>query len=131
MVAGIGASTKIIVENWNGVPYVKPYARVRDTITFLRAALAGEKVDEEYETFTVKRFQLAAKIEQQPPIVIGAVRPRMLGLSGELGDGAVRDSRLREEDRDPCGRVPVADGRFSWRTELVSASYGRALLSGR
>ncbi len=97
VVAGIGASTKTIVENWNGVPYVKPYARVRDTLSFLRAALAGEKVDEEYETFTVKRFQLAAKIEQPPPIVIGAVRPRMLGLSGELGDGAVLNNVSAED----------------------------------
>ena len=89
VVVGIGGSTKVIVEDWNGVPYVKPYARVRDTIRFLRAALAGEKVDEEYESFRVKGFRLRAKIEQQPPIVIGAVRPRMLALSGELGDGAV------------------------------------------
>jgi len=89
VIAGIGASTKIIVENWNGVPYEKPYSRVRDTITFLKAALAGEKVDEEYETFTVKRFRLHAKIEQPPPLVIGAVRPKMLELSGSHADGAV------------------------------------------
>ena len=54
-------------------------------------------MDEEYETFTVKRFQLAAKIEQPPPIVIGAVRPRMLALSGELGDGAVLNNVSAED----------------------------------
>ena len=89
VVVGIGSSSKVIVEDWNGVPFEKPYARVRDTIRFLRAALAGEKVDEEYETFRVKGFRLRAKVEQPPPIVIGANRPRMLGLSGELGDGAI------------------------------------------
>ena len=35
-----------------------------DTITFLKAALAGEKVDGEYETSAVKRFRLTAKLEQ-------------------------------------------------------------------
>lgn len=88
VVVGIGSSTRTIVEDWNAVPYEKPYARVRDTIRFLRAALAGEKVDEEYESFRVNGFRLRAKVEQPPPIVIGAVRPRMLALSGELGDGA-------------------------------------------
>ncbi len=89
VLVGLGASTKVIVEDWNGVPYVKPLSRVRDTIRFLRAALAGEKVDEEYDTFSVKRFRLAAKIEQPPPITIGAVRPRMLALAGEVGDGVI------------------------------------------
>ena len=34
----------VIVEGWNGIPFEKPYARVRDTLRFLRRALAGEKV---------------------------------------------------------------------------------------
>ena len=101
VIAGIGASTKIIVENWNGVPYVKPYSRVRDTITFLKAALAGEKVDEEYDTFSVKRFRLAAKIEQPPPITIGAVRQRMLALAGEVGDGVI----LGNVSAEDCKKV--------------------------
>ncbi|MCU1504509.1 MAG: luciferase-like, subgroup, partial [Ilumatobacteraceae bacterium] len=42
---GIGASSNVIVENWNGVPFVKPYQRVRDTAVFLRRALSGDKVD--------------------------------------------------------------------------------------
>lgn len=89
VVVGIGPSTKVIVENWNNIPYEKPYSRVRDTVTFLRAALAGEKVDEEYETFAVKRFRLAAKIEQPPPIVIGGSQPKMLSLAGSHADGAI------------------------------------------
>ncbi len=46
----------VIVERWNGMKFDKPYQRVRDTIRFLRAALTGEKVDEEYETFTRARL---------------------------------------------------------------------------
>src|ERR1043165_6661211 len=50
---GLGTSSNVIVERWNGMTFEKPYQRVRDTIRFLRAALAGEKVTEEYETFAV------------------------------------------------------------------------------
>ena len=40
---GVGTSSPVIVENWNGIPFDKPYQRVRDTVRFLRAALSGEQ----------------------------------------------------------------------------------------
>ena len=43
-VAGIGASSNVIVEGWNNVQFVEPYKRVRDTLHFLRAALAGDNL---------------------------------------------------------------------------------------
>jgi len=58
----IGASSPTVVEDWNAQPYEKPYQRMRDSLRFLRAALAGERIDSEYETFSVRRFQLAAKL---------------------------------------------------------------------
>ena len=48
----------MIVERWNGLAFDKPYQRVRDTLRFLRAALSGEKVTEEYETFHVDSVRL-------------------------------------------------------------------------
>ncbi len=41
---GIGSSSNVIVERWNGVPFVEPYKSVRDVVRFLREAMAGEKV---------------------------------------------------------------------------------------
>ena len=61
---GVGSSSDVIVERWNATPFVEPYKRVRDTVRFLRAALTGEKVDAEYETFTVRGFRLGRRIEQ-------------------------------------------------------------------
>jgi len=49
-VLGVGSSSNVIVERWNGIPFEQPYQHVRDTVRFLRAALAGEKVTAEYET---------------------------------------------------------------------------------
>jgi probable F420-dependent oxidoreductase len=86
---GIGTSSNVIVENWNGIPFEKPYQRVRDTLRFLRAALAGEKVTADYETFSVKGFRLGASVDEMPPLLVAALRPGMLRLAGREGDGAI------------------------------------------
>ncbi len=88
-VVGIGSSSNIIVENWNAVRFEKPYQRVRDTVKFLQRALTGERVDEQYETFTVKGFRLGRLPEVQPSIMIAALRSGMLKLAGRLSDGAI------------------------------------------
>ena len=86
---GIGTSSNVIVERWNGIPFEQPYQKVRDMVRFLRTALTGEKVSEEYETFTVKGFKLGIVPEQQPRILIAALREGMLRLAGREGDGAI------------------------------------------
>ena len=88
-VFGIGSSSNVIVERWNGIPFEEPYKRTRDMVRFLRRALTGEKVDEQYDTFTVKGFRLGRVPEQVPPIVVAALRPGMLRLAGREGDGAI------------------------------------------
>jgi probable F420-dependent oxidoreductase len=86
---GIGTSSNVIVERWNGLPFEKPYERVRDTLRFLRAALAGEKVTAEYETFKVNGFRLGRPPAQVPPLLVAALRPGMLRLAGREGDGVI------------------------------------------
>ncbi len=86
---GIGTSSDVIVERWNGMTFDQPYQRTRDTIRFLRAALTGEKVDEEYETFRVRGFRLGIPVPEQPPILVAALREGMLRLAGRKGDGAI------------------------------------------
>jgi probable F420-dependent oxidoreductase len=88
-VLGIGASSPAIVERWNAGEFTKPYARTRDTLRFLKKALAGEKVTETYETFAVKGFKLERAPKTPPKIVLAALRPRMLRLAAEEADGAI------------------------------------------
>jgi probable F420-dependent oxidoreductase len=88
-VLGVGTSSDVIVERWNGIPFHKPYQRTRDMVRFLRQALTGEKVDADFETLTVKGFRLGRKPEVIPPILIAALRPGMLRLAGTEGDGAI------------------------------------------
>jgi probable F420-dependent oxidoreductase len=88
-VLGIGTSSEAIVQRWNGIPFEEPYKRVRDTLRFLRSALAGEKVKEEYATFAVKGFKLDNAPAAPPPIVLAALRPGMLRLAAREADGAI------------------------------------------
>ncbi len=88
-VCGIGSSSNVIVERWNSIEFDKPYQRVRDTIRFLRRALTGEKVTEEYDTFSVKGFRLALALDEPVPILVAALREGMLRLAGREGDGAI------------------------------------------
>jgi probable F420-dependent oxidoreductase len=80
-VLGIGSSSNVIVERWNGIPFEKPRTRVRETVAFLRAALAGERAGD-------GRFKLEKPPPEPVPIYIAALRERMLQTAGELGDGA-------------------------------------------
>lgn len=98
-VMGIGTSSDTIVERWNGIPFDEPYKRVRDTVRFLRKALAGEKVKEEYDTFTVKGFKLDNAPASPPPIVLAALRPGMLRLAAREADGAITNWLAPEDVR--------------------------------
>ncbi|GAA2084041.1 LLM class F420-dependent oxidoreductase [Actinomadura alba] len=88
-VLGIGTSSPVIVERWNGVPFEEPYKRVRDTLRFLRSALKGEKVTVDHDTVSVKGFALDLVPETPPPIVLAALRPGMLRLAAREADGAI------------------------------------------
>lgn len=88
---GIGTSSDVIVERWNGIPFTDPYRRARDTLRFLRAALSGEKVTAAYDTFEVKGFRLTVGAPPDPPIplLLAALRPQMLRLAAREADGAI------------------------------------------
>jgi len=80
-VMGIGTSSKVAVEQWNGIPFVQPYQRSRDMLRFLREALAGGKVTREYETFSVDGFRLDPAPATPPALALAALRPGMVKLA--------------------------------------------------
>jgi probable F420-dependent oxidoreductase len=79
-VLGIGASSDRIVEGWNEIPFERPLEKVSRTVDFLRPALAGERTENGF------------KLEQAPPgpvpIVLAALRGKMLRLAVDKADGA-------------------------------------------
>src|SRR3954463_12627294 len=79
-VLGLGSSSNVIVERWNGVPFEKPLSRMRAALEALRPVLAGDRGP--------GGFRLETPPSSPVPIVVAALRGRMLGLAAELGDGA-------------------------------------------
>jgi probable F420-dependent oxidoreductase len=105
-VMGIGASSNVIVEGWNGIPFENPYARVRDCVEFLRRALAGEKIDEDFESFSIRGYRLqTAPLLEPPRILVAALRAEMLGLAGRVGDGAILNWLSAEDVKTVAPRV--------------------------
>jgi len=88
-VLGLGASSPVIVGNWNGIAFDKPYLRSRDVLRFVKSALAGGRVDGTFDTFAIKRFKLEQAPALPPPVLLAALRPQMLRLAGREADGAI------------------------------------------
>jgi alkanesulfonate monooxygenase SsuD/methylene tetrahydromethanopterin reductase-like flavin-dependent oxidoreductase (luciferase family) len=79
-VLGLGSSSNVIVERWNGVPFERPLSKVREAVARLRPVLAGER--------GLGGFHLETPPEHPIPIVLAALRARMLALAAEVADGA-------------------------------------------
>ena len=77
---GIGASSDRIIEGWNGMPFERPLSKMSETIDFLRTALSGERAD--------GGFKLERPPEMRVPIILAALRGKMLKLAVEKADGA-------------------------------------------
>jgi probable F420-dependent oxidoreductase len=88
-VFGIGTSSPVIVERWNGIEFAQPYQRAKDTLRFLRKALGGEKVTEKYPTFRVTGFRLEAPPADPPALALAALRPQMIKLAAAEADAAI------------------------------------------
>jgi probable F420-dependent oxidoreductase len=77
---GIGASSDRIVEGWNDMPFSKPLTRMAETVDFMDAAFAGER--------TTTGFKLEQVPAEPPPIILAALRGKMLRLAVERAAGA-------------------------------------------
>lgn len=86
-ILGLGSSSHAIVENWHGTPFRKPLARVRETVIAVRGMLAGQKVALDGDTLRTHGFRLMVPPAGPVPIYVGALKPAMLELAGEIGDG--------------------------------------------
>jgi probable F420-dependent oxidoreductase len=107
---GIGSSSNVIVERWNGVPFVEPYKRVRDMVRFLREALDGEKVTQRYDTFEVQGFKLGVRPEVKPKILVAALREGMLRLAAREADGTIINWLSADDVVRVAGVVNAAAG---------------------
>lgn len=92
---GLGASGPQVSEGWHGVRFGKQLARTRDYVSVVRMALARERVEYHGETLELplpdgpgKALKLTiAPVQERLPIVLAALGPKNVALTGEIADG--------------------------------------------
>ena len=72
-----------------GIKVTRPLKTMREYVQLLRAFSSGETVDFDGEIFRVKGAKLGLKTTSPMSIYMTAVRPKMLRLAGEIGDGVL------------------------------------------
>ncbi|WP_375486924.1 LLM class F420-dependent oxidoreductase [uncultured Jatrophihabitans sp.] len=88
-VLGLGASSPVIVGDWNGIPFEQPFRRTRDVLRTTNALLGGERVTGDFDTISVHRFKLDKAPDPKPMVLVAALRAQMLRLAGRESDGAI------------------------------------------
>jgi F420-dependent oxidoreductase-like protein len=85
---GIGVSHRASMETALGLDMVRPLEVMREYVLVLRAALSGS-VKHEGARYRVAWQSGMPKLPPAPPILLAALSPKMLELSGEIADGVV------------------------------------------
>jgi probable F420-dependent oxidoreductase len=122
----LGASSPLLVERWNGIQYRRPLARLADQLRFLRAALAGERVRDGFETFSSEGFALAEPPAAPPAVLVAAAGPRAMALAAAEGDG-VAVNWVAPGELDRLEELPPDRGRVALVT-AVCPSPDRAVV---
>ena len=94
---GLGPQVKGNVEKRFGMPWSAPAARMHDYVSALRAVFAawqhGKPLRHEGPSYTLTRMQPFFAPEKlacaEPPILLGAIGPKMVGVAGEVADGLI------------------------------------------
>ncbi|MCY3885339.1 MAG: LLM class flavin-dependent oxidoreductase [Gammaproteobacteria bacterium] len=88
-ILGLGSSSEIIMQNFNGIKLEKPLTRVKETAIVVRSMLNGEKT-----SFTDLQTVYSRGYSQRPteppvPIYLAGLRPKMLEMAAQYGDGVI------------------------------------------
>jgi alkanesulfonate monooxygenase SsuD/methylene tetrahydromethanopterin reductase-like flavin-dependent oxidoreductase (luciferase family) len=103
-VLGLGASTRALAEGFHDRPFVQPADRLRDTVSSVRALLAGEPARLQHPS-TARPIRLGQPAVPDLPIWLAALGRRTLAVTAELADGWIPIFVARD-------RLPA------WREEL-------------
>jgi alkanesulfonate monooxygenase SsuD/methylene tetrahydromethanopterin reductase-like flavin-dependent oxidoreductase (luciferase family) len=82
---GIGASSPPLAEGFHGIAWDRPLGRLRETLTAVRALLAGERLPNPAPD--ARPLRLGVAPESPVPILLAALAPGSIRLAGELADG--------------------------------------------
>jgi probable F420-dependent oxidoreductase len=89
-ILGLGTSHREQVEPEHGLAFDRPTDRLRDTVEIVRALIAGGAVSHRGRVLRIERFDLwFTPSRREIPIYVAGLFPAMLGLCGEIADGAI------------------------------------------
>lgn len=100
LVLGLGSSGPRIMESWHGVPFRSPVDTMRETIEIVRMISRGDRLEHHgriYDLPTSGRGIRSMATPVDPiPMVIAALGPRNLELTGETADGWLGNAFMPE-----------------------------------
>lgn len=85
---GIGLSHQMVIEGMLGLSYDKPARHMREYLEVLLPLLREGKVDHEGDVYAV-HAPVDSMGAPPPPVLVAALGPAMLKLTGELADGTI------------------------------------------
>jgi F420-dependent oxidoreductase-like protein len=125
---GLGLSGPQVVEGLHGAPFERPLGRLREYVTIVRMALAGEKIAFEGDHYQLPRKggegkALRLSIPPKPalPIYLATLGEKSLALTGEIADGWLGTSFIPERPDallEPIRRGAERAGRSLSEIEL-------------
>ena len=86
---GIGLSHKIVIENMLGFSYAEPAKHMKEYLTVLGPLLRGETVNYSGNEYRIAGITLTVPGAKRVPLLVAALGPVMLKLTGELADGTI------------------------------------------
>lgn len=103
---GLGASSPPLVEGLHGIAWERPGARLRTTLTAVRALLDGARSPDPAPE--ARALRLGAPPDRPVPILLAALAPASVRLAGELADEWM--PFLWARSQLPAGRALLAEG---------------------
>lgn len=86
---GIGLSHRVTMETALGFDWSHPIRHMREYLTCLTGLLAGEAVQFAGAEFRINDYQLALPGATPPSVLVAALGPQMLRLTGRHADGTI------------------------------------------
>jgi F420-dependent oxidoreductase-like protein len=85
---GIGLSHQIVIEGMLGLSFAKPYSHMKEYLAVLAPLIREGSASHAGEEYRVN-VQMAVPGARPCPILVAALAPRMLALTGRVADGTI------------------------------------------
>src|SRR5215207_2918381 len=87
LVLGIGLSHRVTMEGMLGFDWSHPIRHMREYLTCLNQLLSGQPTSFAGEEFRIEGYQLNVTGATPPQVLVAALGPQLLRLTGRLADG--------------------------------------------